>query len=302
MNFLAYLSFRVFQGLVAILPFRVLYAFSDVFAFLMHHIVRYRYKVIEVNLRNAFPNKGSKEIKKIIHLYYRNLGDVFLESIKGYSVNTSEMLNRYYCLNPEVSNAFFAQGKDVIFAMSHYGNWEWGTQVAAVYFNHSVISFYKPLSNKYIDRFIFQNRNKHKMALESIYKTKFIFRSHSEKPKAYFLLSDQSPSNRKTAYWVNFLNQDTACLHGIESYARLFNIPVVYLDVQRIRRGFYTVELDLICANPQETVTGEITQKYMQKLEGIITQRPEGWLWSHRRWKMKKPVVQKSEKLTILSN
>ena len=36
-----------------------------------------------------------------------------------------------------------------------------------------------------------------------------------------------------------------------------------------------------------ETLPGEITERYMRKLEGIIIKKPEDWLWSHRRWKSK---------------
>jgi Kdo2-lipid IVA lauroyltransferase/acyltransferase len=289
MERLSYLLYRSFQGLVAIIPFRIIYLLSDFCAILMQYIIRYRLKTVTENLTKAFPEKGKEDIKRITRLYYKNLCDITLESIKGFNLSTNQLLNRYNCLNPEVSNDYFNEGKDVIFAMSHYGNWEWGTQVASIYFKHNVVSFYKPLSNKYIDAYIQKNRMKHNMNLESIYKTKFIFRSRDEKPKAYFLVSDQSPGKHKKAYWVRFLNQDTACMHGIESYARLFNVPVIYVDVQRVARGYYTIRLEEICSDPQVTSDGEITYKYMKTLEKIVEKKPEDWLWSHRRWKIKNP-------------
>jgi len=47
------------------------------------------------------------------------------------------------------------------------------------------------------------------------------------------------------------------------------------------------VQLEEICINPSDTLPGEITEKYMRKLETIIKKKPEDWLWAHRRWKFK---------------
>lgn len=287
MNVLVYLVFRIFKFINSLIPLRIIYFFSDAFAFALEHIFRYRQKVITQNLEKSFPEKGVEEIKSIRHKFYRNFSDVMLETLKGYSISSRTLLKRYKCVNPEIANEYFSKGKNIIFAMSHYGNWEWGTQVASSYFKHQLISFYKPFSNKLVDDYINRNRLQHGMVLQSIYKTKFIFRSN-EVPKAYFLLSDQSPGRRRRSYWVKFLNQDTACLHGLENYARLFDLPVIYVNVNRTRRGFYEIGLEEICSTPANTKPGEITAIYMKKLESIIRAQPEYWLWSHRRWKMKK--------------
>ena len=106
------------------------------------------------------------------------------------------------------------------------------------------------------------------------------------------MISDQSPSNLKKARWVKFLNQDTACLHGAEVYAKKYNVPLIFGDVQRIKRGYYTVTLSVFEDNPQNTAEGEITESYMKKLEEIIKAKPENWLWSHKRWKHKKTKIE----------
>jgi len=278
------------QIFVGIIPFRLLYAISDTFSIIIQHIIRYRKRTVHKNLKQSFPNKNDNEIKQITKAYYRNLCDISLESIKGYSLSIDQLLRRYKCLNPEVANEYFDKGQSIIFALSHYANWEWGTQVAGSLFWHDTISFYKPLSNRYIDNYIRKQRETKGMLLCSIYQTKFIFRSEDCIPRAYFLVSDQNPSKASKEYWVEFLNQDTACIHGIESYARLFELPVIYADVQRVDRGCYTVTLEVLCDKPKDTIQGDITRLYMKKLEEIIVKKPEDWLWSHRRWKRKRPA------------
>jgi len=290
MERVGYIFFRLLQVLVGIIPFRVLYAIADIFAFILQFVVRYRRETVLNNLRRSFPLKSNKELNQIMRKFYRHLCDILLESVKGYSFSVEELNKRYRCINPEVSNRYFEKGQSVIFALSHYANWEWGTQIAGNVFLHDTISFYKPLSNRYIDKYIRDQRESRGMLLCSIYQTKFIFRSEDRIPRAYFLVSDQSPSNKRNAYWTQFLNQDTACLRGVESYARMFDLPVIYLDIKRVERGYYTVFLDVLCDRPKDTLSGEITELYMKELEEIIVDKPEDWLWSHKRWKKKRPI------------
>jgi Kdo2-lipid IVA lauroyltransferase/acyltransferase len=307
MNKLTYLLLKGSAKMFAIIPFKILYAFSNFVAFVLRRLVRYRYEVIETNLQKAFPGKTSDEIKSIIPKVYLNLSDMILETLRGYYSKTSVLLKRYKCLNPEVVNKFYEEGRDVIFAMSHYGNWEWGTQVASRYFKHELHSFYKPLSNNTVDKFINENRLSHGMKMESIYKTKFLFRRSNQRPKAFFMLSDQIPINLKSVHWIQFMNQDTACLPGIETYARMFDIPVIFVDVQRVKRGHYMLRLETLSSSPKLTRPGEITRMYMDKLESILKKKPEDWLWSHRRWKRKRqvqmePLEQQQEQLYQLSH
>lgn len=290
MERIGYIFFKSLYAFVGVIPLRLLYVLSDINSFLLQYIFRYRLNTVKKNLKNSFPDKSTKELNRITRKFYKNLCDVTLESIKGFSLPIDKLTERYKCLNPEVSNEYFNKGQSIIFALSHYANWEWGTQVAGSVFWHDSITFYKPLSNKYIDTYIRKHREARGMTLCSIYQTKFIFRTENRIPRAYFLVSDQSPNKTNKAYWMSFLNQDTACLHGIESYARMFDLPVIYLDIQRVKRGYYTVSFEVLCDNPRDTNTGGITELYMKKLERIIVKKPEDWLWSHRRWKRRRPA------------
>jgi len=101
----------------------------------------------------------------------------------------------------------------------------------------------------------------------------------------YFFGADQSPRNTNRSHWMMFLNQDTACITGPEFFARRYRLPVVYFDVQRVKKGYYSVRLEVIEQDSANTAPGEITENYMQTLEKYILKKPEDYLWSHRRWK-----------------
>ncbi len=240
------------------------------------------------NLKNAFPEKSNQEISIIAKNFYKNLADITLESIKGISLNNKNLLKRYKVTNPEIMEELFLQNKSVIGIGSHYANWEWGVLSFSLQFPHICYGLYKPIKNKYINQYFKRSRAQNNMHLHSIKETKTLFEIPNEKPALYFMISDQSPSNLNSAVWVNFLNQQTACLHGPGFYARKYNLPIVYGDVQRIKRGYYEISLSQITENSQNFSTEEITQLIMKQLENIIRKNPACWLWSHKRWKHKK--------------
>ncbi len=285
MNKFIYFLFLGFVGFMRIIPFWLIHVVSNFLWLLMYKIFGYRKKVVMQNLQNSFPEKTPKELKKLASLFYKNLCDITLESLKGFSMSKKQVLKRFRITNPEVVNQYFDQGKDVLFLASHYANWEWGIQAAGMQLKHDVFSIYKPLSNPYIEAFSNKRRSQFAMNMVAMQNTREVFAAESEKPRGFIMAGDQNPSNSKKAIWVDFLNQDTACLHGIESYARRANIPLIYFDVQRLRRGFYTLEVIQLHDSPQDTKHGEVTQIYMKTLENIIRKKPQDWLWSHKRWK-----------------
>ena len=107
------------------------------------------------------------------------------------------------------------------------------------------------------------------------------------------MVADQSPSKLKKSYWIDFLNQDTACIHGPELYARKFGVPVYYFDIQPVKRGFYEVTFIEIATDTQSLQEGEITKRYMKTLEQKIIANPAYWLWSHKRWKRMRADIKK---------
>jgi KDO2-lipid IV(A) lauroyltransferase len=270
------------------MPFWLLYFYSDILSFLLYRVFKYRKQVVFTNLKKSFPEKSDIEIKQIAKKTYKNLSDILLEGIKGMAMSKKALLKRYPVINKELMEEYYNKEQSVIALAAHYGNWEWGVSSFGFQFIHKSVGIYKPLSNKLIDAYFKKTRGAWGMNLVSIYDTHKTFEEKHEKPVIYFLVSDQSPSNLKKAVWVQFLNQETACLHGAESYAKKYNLPIVFGNIQRIKRGYYTIEISVFEEHPQNSKEGEITQKYMSKLEEIIKANPPDWLWTHKRWKHKR--------------
>jgi len=281
-------SYYIFLGFILflkIIPFFFLYLVSDMMYFFMYYILKYRRKVVYRNLENSFPGKSRKEIRKIARAFYRNLSDILVESVKGYSMSPESFRKRYKVENFEFVAQYLKKGRTVIALASHYGNWEWGIEAVAPVFKEKVVALYKPLSNKYIDKYLKEKRRKGGMSLVPIFETRETFDESVENPTLFIMAADQNPGIVSKAIWVPFLNRETACLHGPESYARRYNTPLVYFDVQRVKRGYYTLFIRDLYKNPAQTQTGFVTGLYMQTLEKIIQEKPQNWLWSHKRWK-----------------
>jgi KDO2-lipid IV(A) lauroyltransferase len=170
--------------------------------------------------------------------------------------------------------------------LGHYNNWEWGSLAAAKQLKHNIVALYKPLSNKLIDQYAIKIRARYGTELASIFKTSLTFEENLNKTTLFLLVADQSPSNERKAYWINFLGRNTAFLHGPETHAKKNNLPVFFIDIQRVKRGFYTVEIVLLADNPAVLDDGEITHRYAKALEEQILKNPKNWLWTHRRWKL----------------
>jgi len=271
--------------LVSILPFRIMYLLSDLMYFIFYYFIGYRRKVVQSNLRNSFPEKSLKEIQVLTKRFYHHLCDISLESIKGFSMSPEEIIKRHHILNPELADYFFDKGTSVITVPGHYNNWEWGSLSPGLQIKYPIVGFYKPMSNKRTDEFGKKHRARFGTLLKSIRNTADTFEELIDTPTVYIMAADQSPSNLRDCYWINFLHQETAWLHGPEKYARKYNLPVVYVDIQKIKRGFYSLNLVIITENPSSLSDGEITRLYAKHLEKSILSEPAYWLWSHKRWK-----------------
>lgn len=287
MQFIGYFFTRLLSGIFWLMPFWLLYRLSDGLAFLLYHVIGYRKAVVLDNLRQCFREKNDLEIRALARAAYRNLADVTLESVKGVSMPIPALRRRYALRNVEVVNELLSQGRSIILTGSHCCNWEWGVITFAGWFQGHTVGVYKPMSNKLIEHWTNARRGRNGLILKS---TKEAFKSveqYRDDPAAFFMLSDQSPSNRQRSHWVRFFGRPTAWLHGVGEIAARENYPIVYYEVLRVRRGFYEIVFTEIVAEPRQLTPAQITARYVDFLEKQIRRQPGDWLWSHKRWKMK---------------
>jgi Kdo2-lipid IVA lauroyltransferase/acyltransferase len=272
------------------LPYSILYFLSDGLYVLMYKIFGYRKKVVIQNIANSFPNKTNQEHHQITKKFYRHFFDLILESFKVFTISESEVKQRMKVINPEVINRFYDRGQNVIMAGGHYNNWELFAMAIEGEIKHKSVAIYKPLSSVYFDKKMRESRSKFGLEMISTKKVADEFKKEQAPLRAIIFGIDQSPSSATNSYWTTFLNQDTAMLFGTEKYAKEYNFPVISVRINKIKRGHYTIEFTDVIEEPTKTAYGEITKRINQMLENDIIEKPEYWLWTHKRWKRKRPI------------
>lgn len=283
--------YYVFLLPLSLLPMVALYRLSDATFVLLHFIVPYRKKVILGNLRRSFPEKSSAEIESIARDYNRHLCDLVFESIKSFTISQAEISRRMRCKNPEFFAPYLERKQNVLAGGGHYGNWEWYGVAIDMQVPLKCSAIYKPLSNRFLDRKMRATRGRFGLEMIGIpvVSSWFEARKKSTIPAMLIYGCDQSPGNASKSHWMTFLNQDTACVYGLEKHAKETGYPVVYCVIRKVRRGYFEYEFSSVTDDPRSTAPGWITEEIHRRLEVEIRHEPRYWLWSHRRWKHRKP-------------
>jgi len=264
---------------------------ADILYVIAYYVVRYRRRVTRDNLAHAYPEKSAAERRRIERAYYRHICDLLVEAVHNLYASPQAILRRYRFVNPEVVNSYYEQGRSVVLMSSHYNNWEYMITSLNFQIRHHAVGVGKPLQDRGA-RYITRRRGRYGTEIvdqTDVRQTMEYYHRH-QVPVAYMMLSDQSPSNEHKSFWTTFMHQETPFLYGAEHFARKYDMPVIYYEVRKVRRGHYEVHFSLLCADPTEVPQYTIVSRYITRLERTIAAQPEYWLWSHKRWKRKRPA------------
>jgi Kdo2-lipid IVA lauroyltransferase/acyltransferase len=270
---------------VSILPYPVLYAFSDVLYFIIYYAVGYRKKVVLTNLQNSFPQLTPHEHIALSKKFYRHFCDLIVESLKIFTISEAQVNARMKIINPEFIERFYKKNRNLILAGGHFNNWELFAVAIAAPLKHDTAAIYQPLKNKFFNNKMRQTRSKYGLKLISTKSVKDHFEKFHGNPVLTIFAIDQSPSRKSNCYTMQFLNQNTRVLFGTEKYAKEYNCPVVFGRINKLKRGYYSFEFTEVIEEPAQTQYGEITESVTRLLEKDIRAYPQYWLWSHKRWK-----------------
>jgi KDO2-lipid IV(A) lauroyltransferase len=291
---MAAIGYYLFYGInwiITLLPLPVLYIFSDLLYLFLYFVVSYRRNVVATNLKNSFPEKTEMELKIIEKKFYKHLADIIIETLKAAHLTKANQKKRFTYSNLEIIDKLREEKRDIIAIVGHYNNWEWPT-LLPYYLKYKTIIIYKPLQNKYFNNFVNNHRSEYGIVLtptSQIIREIINYRKNGINTVSVFI-SDQIPAKGDIKYWTTFLNQDTAVFTGAGKIASKYDMAIVFFHVQKVKRGYYNLDIELLFDHTAGLSEKVITEKHVRRLEEIIREKPEYWIWSHRRWKHKKPV------------
>lgn len=309
LNFWQRVGLEILWGLcrfIAIMPhFVQYYIVQELIYFVIFYCVRYRCKVVTQNLVESFPEKSYEEIKSIRRKFYRNLAEVIVDTVVMAGMSKEECMRRMVFTNNEEIKALIGD-RNCIAMTSHLGSWEyygfWGMWLP----EHTVVAVYHKIHNEIFNELFKRLRDKDsELPVASYDSLRFFIRNqkgYQGKHLALGLISDQNPPRLPDSHWYSFLGRDTLFFEGSEQLALKFGIPVLYFSQRKVRRGYYEAHIEMIYDGVEKVEQYEITERYVRKLEDEIRQRPELWVWSHRRWKHRpdgkyRPIMRPNRKL-----
>ena len=286
---------RLLYGLIWVLtlpPLWLLYLPEHPVAWILDRIIRYRRKVIILNIQGSFPELSGKDLSLFIRRYYRWLFRVTVESVKATHWSVQRLAKQIHIVNPEVLAESSAQKQDLIVLAGHTGNWEW-LPGAISPLGFDLLGVFKPQSNQLFNQLTIWLRQKKQVIPIPMKATLRALNEDpaSARPRALLLIGDQIPALGDIHFWHPFLNRETAWFTGAEKIAEKKDLPVYYIRMTPGLKGHYQAEFIPLRYPGQDNLPGEITQYYIHALEQTIQEHPVNWLWSHRRWKHQRENV-----------
>lgn len=283
-----YRLLRFLLKLLSCIPFRALYVLSDGLFYVMYYIVRYRRTIVRQNLIESFPEKNPGEIKEIEKKFYRFFADMVLESCKLGSISPEEISRRMKFTNAEAVNSLLKEGRTISVYLGHYGNWEWVSSMPlCLEEGVTAAQIYHKLRNKSMDRLMLHIRERMGAVCVEMRKTARYINELASNRKVGIIgfIADQSPKKKEVRHFLPFLHHRAPVLTGTEKITKYYGFEAWFLNVKRVKRGFYEAEFIRMHENPQALPDFELTALYFRLLEKAILRQPELYLWTHNRFK-----------------
>src|SRR3984957_9082561 len=272
------------------LPLRALYAFATFLSLLAFYVVRHRHWVIREQLEKVFPDASGAAREALHKQFLRNFCDVMVEVLKSVTMSEADMCARVQILNLDVARRYLDAGQSIMFVTSHLGNWEWLLHGVALQLGYPVDTAYKPLHDQWAERLMLKIRSRFGARLVPAKELLADFLKRRGVVRALAMNADQAPVSTDKRYWTRFLGQDTAFYVGADQIARATRLPVLYVSMRRIRRGYYEAHLQPLWDGREATEPNTVTERYARACEIDVLESPADWLWSYRRWRLKKPL------------
>lgn len=286
MQLLAFVLIYPILWLISILPFTIFYKLSDFICFLIYRIFKYRKKTVRANLAMALPHLSEVERKVIEKKFYSHMCDLFLEMIKTITISDAEIRKRFTFTNIEIIEEYEQKNKSVILMCAHYASWEW-LVVISKYINFRSFGIYKRVNNKYFDNLA--NKMRQRLNAELVETKKSIaLMEENEKNgiKAFYgFASDQSPQLDRAKYWDDFMGINVPVYTGAEMLAKKLDFNILFVKVEKVKRGYYQATLCPLVENPRSIPDYEISSLFLKEVEKQILEKPEFYFWTHKRWK-----------------
>jgi Kdo2-lipid IVA lauroyltransferase/acyltransferase len=274
--------------LLSRVPWNVLYAVFGMLAAFLHHVIRFRRDVVRSNLNGALTSLDARELDKVESQYYRGLGELVAEVIKASTMTADELRSRVVLRNVDLPRGELKAGRSVLILGAHQCNWEWMLLAMSLDLGFPLAAAYKPLRGSHGERLMHSIRSRFGGRLVPAKELLTDIMSKRGEVRAIAMIADQEPVTAELKWWTEFLGRQTAFFMGPEKISRAAKFAVMYAGMRRTSRGHYEVTFAPISEAREQYDSGAVTERYARLVEADVLANPGDWMWSHRRWRLRK--------------
>lgn len=275
---------------LALIPLFLWYPIARFMAWMSWRVIPYRRHVVVANLEASFPEWDDARREQVIRDYYRGFADMLVEIVHSARLTPAELERRVQLVNPQLVRDEVARGKPVLIVAAHQCNWEWMLLAFSTQLGLPVDAAYKPLVDSWAEREMLKLRSRFGARLVPAQQLLGDIIRQRNSPRVIAMVADQEPVSSERKQWLRFLNRDTAFFLGAEEIARSTRYAAFFVKLARTARGHYRAEFVPLAAAAEQLAPGEFTARYARFVEEQIRAAPADWPWSHKRWKLKKPL------------
>ena len=240
-------------------------------------------KIIDTNIKRAFPNIDNKNLNKIKRSMWNNYGRVFAEYIFIKDFRAGNLTQNIEIKGNDILDEIKRNNSQVVFISGHFSNFEL-MAMSLEKNNIKLATIYRPLNNIFLNTIMEKIRKKY-ICRNQIKKGIGGLKNLIKYKKQNFstaLMIDQRVSE---GILSNFFNKQALTTTIPAQLIKKYNVPIVPVYIERTGNVNYKI----IIKNPiffsKENSIKEITEKLNEILEKMILKNPEQWIWSHNRWK-----------------
>jgi KDO2-lipid IV(A) lauroyltransferase len=286
-HWMEYAGYRLTVGILNLLPEGLALGIGGAFGWGAGTLLRVRWQTVMEHLRHAFPEKDEEWRRRLARASFRHLGRESVATFRLSRMGAAEVRARTDLVGWEAVLEAWSQGKGLIIATGHFGNWEMGGSSVVAHgipcdavvqaqrnplFDADLVAVRKRLGLGVIER-----KTAPKKVIRSL-----------RKGRSVGILGDQNV--RRGGVFVEFFGKLASTPRGVAIFALRTGAPV-FLGMARSLPGLpqrYQVSFKPVEFTPSGETEEDIlrfTELYARLLEEVIREAPEQYFWQHRRWK-----------------
>ena len=233
------------------------------------------------HLEFAFPGKTAKEYDQIITGMWDNLGRVFAEY-----PHLDKISDRLEIVGSEIFKHIQKSGRPAIFVGGHFANWEACSLSAGIHGIPLHLVYRKP-NNPYVDGLLQRSRYR-AMAASNIPKGSVGARAMITVLKNNECLGVLMDQKNNKGVEVPFFGKGAMTATAAMDFSLRFKCPVYPVRIERTHGAHFKITvlpaMKVPEGKPEKDIVYEMLTDLNKLFEHWITERPEQWLWLHRRW------------------